>query len=513
VFLAREAQRVHAAGFTGVLHELAPLVKQFFLNEVKTYRMYVDLRSGSTKKDVKQSEKLQRDVAITSQLVTLFYTAPDLFLHCRSDNDLDEKKQLFTGLCELILAVPAASACLTRLHRLQHIARWSPRPLKSSSSPIATTTTATGSESATSGGGSGGGGGGSSSSSGSGGEDVVDVLTAFWELSAIVNQSLGQILIHSDLTKDQHFTCVRITERILRKRNAFLEAHFKEGDSPSKQTFCRSLAVLETGLLVTLPHPNPELVSLCVTALHHLTRMVELTRETLSDFSVNLDVYRSLCRDTLTLTGPAAQQKAIAKALREVRNSTSATSAAWDEIYERWRRYTSHILYASWSATGQTKLPAQVRLPPTADPTLANSDKSNDDITREWYNYSSFLIALSSVAINKEVKDKDKDKDKDKSKGKKSVTSAAATLMQQQMNLAHQFVYDLLELFMNEYDQPTRETITQLVGQYIPRDVRCVFSVCLVCVCVCVCCLVCLMCLLVCLVCVFSEYGVRCDIS
>jgi hypothetical protein len=373
------------------------------------------------------------------------------------------------GVCDLLFEVPAANACLTRLHRLQHIVRWSPRGGGGGVGAGAGIASSSSS-------GSGGGGGSLSpkiaaDAAGASGDDT-DVLTAFWELSAIVNQALGQALARAnEFTKEQYFACVRVTERVLKKRNAFLEVYFKEGDStPAKHAFHRSLTPLETGLLVTLPHRDPELVSLCVTALSHLIRAVEITRETTSDFSANLDTYRALCRDTLTMSGPASQQKAIAKALREAPTVTPANEEAWSIIYQRWQRYTSHILFTSWSATGQTKPPSsQTRLPPVADSVLANSGRSIDDITREWSNYSGFLIALSSVAINKDVTVKDKSKDKEK--GKKT------TVVMQTTTLAYQFVYDLLELFTNEYDQPTRDTVTQLIGQYIPRDVMVVFFV------------------------------------
>ena len=186
---------------------------------------------------------------------------------------------------------------------------------------------------------------------------------------------------------------------------------------------------------------------------------VDVANDMTSDVALNYDNYRELSQSGLLTTGPAAQQKTIQRIFRNVSKQTTANWQAWQEILDRWTRYTQHLLWLSQQQQ-TTQRGRQVllggrepKINAVADPLLVQSNKSADELNREWYNSSGVLIALSGVSLGKEMLLKSEGKEKSKSKMPTQVASSASG----------QFMQTLVELFVTD-DQPIRDTITQLVG-------------------------------------------------
>jgi hypothetical protein len=181
-----------------------------------------------------------------------------------------------------------------------------------------------------------------------------------------------------------------------------------------------------------------------------------------SDVALNYDNYRELSQSGLLTTGPAAQQKTIQRIFRDVSKQTTANWQAWQEILDRWTRYTQHLMHLSQQQQVNTQRGSsrqvllggrEPKLNALLDQQLVQSNKSADELNREWYNYSGVLIALSGVSLGKEMLLKSDGKEKSKSKTPTQVASSASG----------QFMQTLVELFVAD-DQPIRDTITQLVG-------------------------------------------------
>lgn len=203
-------------------------------------------------------------------------------------------------------------------------------------------------------------------------------------------------------------------------------------------------------------------MSKCVTCFGHMCDEVDVANDMTSDVALNYDNYRELSQSGLLTTGPAAQQKTIQRISRDVTKQTTANWQAWQEILDRWTRYTQHLLWLSQQqqSTQNTQRGRQVllggrepKINAVADALLVQSNKSADELNREWYNYSGVLIALSGVSLGKEMLMKSDGKEKSKSKTPTQVASSASG----------QFMQTLVELFVAD-DQPIRDTITQLVG-------------------------------------------------
>lgn len=91
------------------------------------------LSAEKTDKKVKQQQdKLQSDIAILQDLITLFHTNPGLPLHPMDTvaQNLDSTKNLLIGLCECVavFSLPdlsdIATNCLLEFHQPKLIERW-----------------------------------------------------------------------------------------------------------------------------------------------------------------------------------------------------------------------------------------------------------------------------------------------------------------------------------------------------------------------------------------------------
>lgn len=326
------------------------------------------LAGDQSKRTKVQQEKLTADLQILEKLITLFQTDPKLPLYPTGiiAQDVDATKNFLLGIVECInkFSVPeisdAASITLLEFHKPMYIEKWVPK----------------------------------------------SVVASFWEISSCVNIALANILIDGkELKPASILKVITLLEEILSRRNTFLRSQQNEDVTKLQELRMQSTTKLEITVLINLCNGDTEICTKAATCLGLLCDEIDIVgSENASVISTNYQVYRRIAASGVLTTGRVAQQLGIRKLLRRVDRPTAGNFAAWQEVYERWdvytqvvKTFTEETVNDSTGNLKKGKSGKDLVLPKVLE------NKLPMEIQQEWHNITGFLLALSGVALNREL--------------------------------------------------------------------------------------------------------------
>ncbi|KAG0747979.1 hypothetical protein G6F62_000155 [Rhizopus arrhizus] len=233
----------------------------------------------------------------------------------------------------------------------------------------------------------------------------------FWKISSEVQYTLAKQLLLEE--KDQALKILlELLKRILTLRNQFLECH---SDVTSQGIDIRerwqASVALEVALLVLLCSSDTSICTLAIECFGLLCNEVRLT-EILDDYQPlsttivqNMGCYTELTHHVSVVTGRKSQQRRIRGSLRTANPGSPGLSAAWEEVWRRWKRMTPLVVRSCEEMREESSEPNKKT---GWHDKLRNTRhiSSNiltlpvdEDRSAEWQNYAGFLAALGGVCL------------------------------------------------------------------------------------------------------------------